>query len=144
MSIPRPFLNLAPDLNSLKSLLALWNHTRGRRPILLLRIFIQLTSSFPFLAEIIPRPRPPMRHQANLMFGRNNYHAFHRLIPMHTGKTGKLGLQKNRQSSVSAILRHVPHVQIYTGAIQMKSLNAKADNCHFVKIELILSLVITG
>ena len=88
----------------------------------LLRIFIQLTSSFPLLAEIIPRPRPPIRQQANLMFGRNNYLAFHRLIPMHTGKTGKFGLQKNRQSGVSAILRHVPHVQMYTAAIQMYSI----------------------
>ena len=86
---------------------------------LLLRIFIQLTSSFALLAEIIPRPRPPMRHQANLMFGRNNYRAFHRLIPMHTGKTGRFGRQKNRQSSVPAILHHVRHVQMYTAAIQM-------------------------
>ena len=91
--------------------------TRG----ILLRIFIQLTSSFPLLAEIIPRPWPPMRHQANRMFGRNNYHAFHRLIPMLTGKTGKFGLHKNRQSSVSAVLRHVRLVQIYTAAIQMYS-----------------------
>ena len=87
----------------------------------LLRIFIQLTSSFPVLAEIIPRSRRPMRHQANLMFGCNNYRAFHRPIPMHTGKTGKFGLQENRQSSVSAALRHVPHVQMYTAAIQMYS-----------------------
>ena len=93
----------------------------------LLRIFIQLTSSFPLLAEIIPRPRPPMRHQANLIFGRNNYHALHRLIRMHTGKTGKFGLQKNRQSSVSAILRHVPPVQMYTAAIQMYSNGALAS-----------------
>ena len=84
-------------------------------------IFIQLTSSFPLLAEKIPRPQPPMRHQANLMFGRNNFLAFHRLIPMHTGKTGKFDLQKNRQSSVSPILRHVPPVQMYTAAIQMYS-----------------------
>ena len=45
----------------------------------------------------------------------------HRLIPMNTSKTGKFGLQKNRQSSVSAILRHGPHVQKYTAAIQMYS-----------------------
>ena len=87
----------------------------------LLCIFIQLTSSFPLLAEIIPRPRPPIRHHANLMFGRNSYRAFHRLNPMHTGKTGRFGLQKNRPSSVPAILRHVRHVQMYTAAIQMYS-----------------------
>ena len=62
-----------------------------------------------------------MGHQANLMFGRNNYHAYHRLIPMHTGKTGKFGFQKNRQLSVSAVLRHVRHVQMYRAAIQMYS-----------------------
>ena len=38
--------------------------------------FYSIDVSFPLLAEIIPWLRQPMRHQANLMFGRNNYHAF--------------------------------------------------------------------